>query len=105
MPGVIAVVRDGDFLGVAAQREEQAIRAREALKKSAKWKESASLPPSGEALYEHLMTKAKSVDSVVNEKTAATAAAPAKTLNATYTRPFQGHGSIGPSCAVAPWRG
>src|SRR5213594_2051241 len=105
MPGVIAVVRDGDFLGVAAEREEQAIRAREALKKSAQWKEIESLPPSGDALFEHLMAKAKSVDSVVNEKTSATTAAPAKTLNATYTRPFQVHGSIGPSCAVAQWRG
>src|SRR5881296_4770466 len=28
MPGVIAVVRDGDFIGVAAEREEQAIKAR-----------------------------------------------------------------------------
>ena len=28
MPGVIAVVRDGSFLGVVAQREEQAINAR-----------------------------------------------------------------------------
>src|SRR5256885_2954016 len=93
MPGVIAVVRDGSFLGVAAEREEQAIRARDAMKKSARWKESESLPPSGDALYEHLMTKAKAVDSVVNEKTSATAA-PARTLNATYTRPFQVHGSI-----------
>jgi len=67
-PGVIAVVRDGDFLGVAAEREEQAINARLALKQSAKWKETESLPPSGDALYEHLMTKAKSVDSVVNQK-------------------------------------
>src|SRR6266498_1178412 len=50
------------------------------------------------------MTKAKSVDSVVSEKTSATAAAPARILNATYTRPFQVHGSIGPSCAVAQWR-
>ena len=31
MPGVIAVVRDGSFLGVVAEREEQAIKAREAL--------------------------------------------------------------------------
>ncbi len=104
MPGVIAVVRDGNFLGVAAQREEQAINARLALKRSAKWKETESLPPSGDGLYEHLMTKAKSIDSVVNEKTSATAPAAAKTLNATYTRPFQVHGSIGPSCAVAQWR-
>jgi len=45
MPGVVAVVRDGSFLAVAAEREEQAIKAREALKKSAVWNESATLPP------------------------------------------------------------
>src|SRR6185503_8782672 len=45
MPGVVAVVRDGNFLAVAARREEQAIKAREALKKSALWKESTTLPP------------------------------------------------------------
>ncbi len=104
MPGVIAVVRDGSFLGVAAQREEQAIKAREALKKSARWKESESLPPVGEALFEHLMTKAQSQDSVVNEKISAVAPSPVKTLNAMYTRPYQCHGSIGPSCAVAQWQ-
>ena len=31
MPGVVAVVRDGSFLGVVAEREEQAIKAVEAL--------------------------------------------------------------------------
>src|SRR5256712_13682647 len=50
------------------------------------------------------MTRAKAVDSVVSERASATAAAPARILNATYTRPFQVHGSIGPSCAVAQWR-
>src|SRR5205085_9167505 len=37
LPGVIAVVRDGSFLGVVAEREEQAIKARTALAASAKW--------------------------------------------------------------------
>jgi nicotinate dehydrogenase subunit B len=36
MPGVIAVVRDGSFLGVVAEREEQAIKARKALIDAAK---------------------------------------------------------------------
>ena len=44
MPGVIAVVRDGSFLGVVAAREEQAIKAREALTKSAKWTAGPELP-------------------------------------------------------------
>ena len=55
LPGVVAVVRDGRFLAVAAAREEQAIRAREALRQSARWKEVESLPPSGDALYRDLI--------------------------------------------------
>src|SRR6266566_5053864 len=44
MPGVVAVVRDGSFLGVVAEREEQAIGARAALLKSAKWTLGPELP-------------------------------------------------------------
>ncbi len=103
MPGVVAVVRDGSFLAVAATREEQAIRAREALKQSAKWKETESLPPSGEALYRHLMSATAPAQTVA-DKTSATTAAPVKTLEALYTRPYQCHASLGPSCAVAQWQ-
>jgi nicotinate dehydrogenase subunit B len=104
MPGVVAVVRDGSFLAVAAAREEQAVRAREALQQSARWKETASLPPSGDALYEHLMSAKAPAETVV-DKPSATAAQPVKTLEATYTRPYQCHASIGPSCALAQWQG
>ena len=44
-------------------------------------------------------------ETVVDEDLGRRAAAPAKTLEALYTRPFQCHGSIGPSCAVAQWEG
>ena len=104
MPGVVAVVRDGNFLAVAAAREEQAIKAREALKKNAVWKESATLPPSGDALYAHMEGLGVPAQ-VMSEKTSATSAPAAKTLEARYTRPYQAHGSIGPSCAVAVWEG
>ncbi len=103
LPGVVTVVRDGNFLAVAAEREEQAIIARDAIIKSAKWKETESLPPPGDALYEHMM-KLPSRDQVVNEKKSAAGASAAKTLSATYTRPFQAHASIGPSCALAQWQ-
>jgi nicotinate dehydrogenase subunit B len=55
MPGVIAVVRDGSFLGVVAEREEQAVKAREMLKKSAQWNESPTLPPTGALLYDYMV--------------------------------------------------
>jgi len=102
LPGVAAVVRDGSFLAVAAEREEQAIAAMKALRKGAKWKQAASLPPSGRKLFDH-MRKQLAQDSVVSDKNEA--AAPAvKTLEATFTRPFQAHAAIGPSCAVAQWQ-
>ena len=53
MPGVIAVVRDGSFLGVVAEREEQAIKARDALAKSAKWTLGPELPDPAR-IYEHI---------------------------------------------------
>jgi nicotinate dehydrogenase subunit B len=104
MPGVVAVVRDGNFLAVAAQREEQAIAAALALKASARWSEPGDLPPAGAAIFAH-MKKQRSIDTVVSEKTNPTATAPAKTLQAEYTKPYQAHASIGPSCAVALWTG
>ena len=48
MPGVVGVVRDGDFLAVAALREEQAIAAMTALRKSAQWqRDRATARPVG----------------------------------------------------------
>ncbi len=98
MPGVVAVVRDGSFLGVVAAREEQAIKARAALSASAKWKDGSELPDP-KTIYEHLMTL-RSQDKVINEKVADLPAG-AKLMEATYHRPYQSHGSIGPSCALA----
>ncbi|MFL5439097.1 MAG: molybdopterin cofactor-binding domain-containing protein [Myxococcales bacterium] len=100
MPGVV-VVRDGSFLAVAAEREEQAIAAAKALRKLAKWQETPTLPPTGRALFEHLK-KQPSEEKIVSEKSEAAKVA-VKTLSATFTRPFQAHAAIGPSCAVAKW--
>ncbi|HYM35673.1 MAG TPA: molybdopterin cofactor-binding domain-containing protein, partial [Steroidobacteraceae bacterium] len=100
MPGVIVVVRDGNFLGIAAEREEQAVRASEALRKTAVWKETESLP-SIEHLHEQMMQLPVKPVTVTEKNTPS--ASPAKTLTALYTRPFLVHGSLGPSCAVARW--
>lgn len=101
MPGVVAVMRDGSFLAIAASREEQAIAAALALRASAKWRETPDLPPQAPALFEHLQTM-RAIDKVVSEKIPATpAGGRVTTVEATYTRPYQSHGSIGPSCAVA----
>jgi CO/xanthine dehydrogenase Mo-binding subunit len=51
------------------------------------------------------MKRATSTDSIVGEKLNADAAATGvRKVEASYTRPFMAHASIGPSCAVAQWR-
>ena len=103
LPGVVAVVRDGSFVAVAAEREEQAIAAAQALRASARWNEDARLPPAGEALFPFLKTM-RSEDTVVGEKSdPASFARATRTFMVEYTKPFVSHGSIGPSCALAQW--
>ena len=101
MPGVIAVVRDGSFLGVVAQREEQAINARLVLIETAKWSGGSELPDPAK-MYEQLMSL-RSEDRVISEKDAPVPAG-AKAIEATYHRPYQAHAAIAPSCALAEFK-
>jgi len=99
MPGVIGVVRNGRFLGVVAEREEQAIAARAALAKAAVWRVPQSLPDPA-SVHAYLKNLPTIDTKTVNEKTGAASAA-VKTLEATYTKPYLAHASIGPACAAA----
>src|SRR6185436_11556018 len=96
MPGVRAVVRDGRFLGVVANREEQAVAAAEALARCAVWQEAADLPDVNAmpAFLRSQPSKAK----ILSEKGVPQHA---RTVSASYSRPFLAHASIGPACAVA----
>jgi nicotinate dehydrogenase subunit B len=102
LPGVLKVVRDGRFIGVIAQREFQAVSAARALAEAAQWDERATLPAAGR-LYPSLR-EAPSQDHVILDRGSAGTAG-AKTLAATYRRPYQLHASIGPSCAIAQFAG
>lgn len=97
MTGVVKVIRDGNFVAVVAYREFQAVKAMRALSRVAHWSESASLP---EHLYAYLL-ELPAEDHVILDKHDTGAQPALKTLEATYTRPYLSHGSVGPSCAVA----
>ena len=84
MPGVVAVVRDGSFLGVAAEREEQAIKAREALRKSAKWTLGPELPDPAR-IFE-VIKSLPSKDATIGVKQGA-APTDARMFEAVYTKP------------------
>jgi CO/xanthine dehydrogenase Mo-binding subunit len=98
MPGIVSVIRDGNYLAVVAEQEFQAIKAMQALTAIAKWKEKPSLPEQAnlaavlESLEREVGTVAQSGTPAFNGPTI---------FEATYTRPYTSHGSIGPSCSVA----
>ena len=103
IPGLRAVVVVGDFVGVVAEREEFAARAARRLK--VQWRETPPLTPMddiGQAISNapatrRLLLEEGDVESVRDAKGTTT-------LSRTYVWPYQMHGSIGPSCAVADYR-
>jgi nicotinate dehydrogenase subunit B len=102
MPGVVKVISSGNFLAVAAKKEFQAIKAMRALTAAAKWKETAALPKQEDIA--RVLLGLPSQDSTIFQRSNP-AVVGQKTIEATYTRPYQSHGSIGPSCAVGHYVG
>ncbi|MFG1375952.1 molybdopterin cofactor-binding domain-containing protein [Xanthobacter autotrophicus] len=103
IPGVVAVVTMGDFVGVVAEREEQAAEAARRLK--VEWKPTPTLPDleNVENALRALPPENRRTLIERGDPDAARAAA-AQTLDRTYVWPYQMHASIGPSCAVADVR-
>lgn len=111
MPGILKVVRDGSFLGVIAEREEQAVSAAAALDKTAAWESGDELPRQ-EDLENHMVggeyRSYRVIDGVLEEGPVPPVETPTDaphTLKATYFRPYHMHASLGPSAAVARMEG
>ena len=102
LPGVVAVVRDGGFLGVVAEREEQAIAARTVLIANSTWTGGRDLPEPAR-VHEALLAL-PTEDKVISDKQAPLPEG-ATTLTSTYRKPYLSHASIGPSCALAQFEG
>jgi CO/xanthine dehydrogenase Mo-binding subunit len=93
------VLRKGDFLGVVAANEWDAVRAARDLKVT--WDDSPSLP-AFEKLYEH-MRAGETQDTVVLDKGSAADAFEKAPHRATFTGrcPYQAHATFAPNCALA----
>jgi len=103
VPGVVKVVRKGNFLGVVAEREEHAIEAARLLK--VEWTGGRALPDYPDLYQAVRGSKLIKTDVVTNSGNVDSAlASAAKVFQATYTYPVQLHGMLGPSCAVADVR-
>jgi nicotinate dehydrogenase subunit B len=99
VPGFVQVVIRKDFVGVVAETQYGAVQAARQLK--VVWKPGPKLPL--QATYFEYLRKQPSHDALeVDSQDVDTGLAAVKeVVRARYTYPFQAHGSLGASCAVA----
>ena len=100
MPGFVKVVVRKNFIGVVAEKPWQAVQIANALKVT--WSPGPELPKQ-ETFYDHLRNQKPTRDTLlVNSGDVERELAGAATVvKATYYHPYQMHGSVGSSCAVA----
>lgn len=102
MPGIVKVVVRQNFVGLVAEKQKQAADA--AAKLKVVWSSGRNLP-SQASFYDYIRQQPSSdvmlVDSGDVEQKLSLAPS---VLRATYSHPYQMHGSIGASCAVADVR-
>ncbi|WP_421360454.1 molybdopterin cofactor-binding domain-containing protein [Agrobacterium rosae] len=101
LPGFIAIVRHKDFLGVVAERADQAQSIAEAL--PTQWHMPPDIPDMSnlrQALKDYpstprILDRSGDFTRAINDCDIS--------RKRTYLWPYHEHGSIGPSCAVANW--
>lgn len=99
IPGVVKIVVKNNFIGVVAEKQWQAEQAARQLKVD--WKSGDPLPPQKDFYETMRHLPSRDVLLVDSKDVAEKLKSSAKVLEATYFYPFQAHGSIGSSCAVA----
>ncbi len=99
VPGFVKVVIRKNFVGVVAETQYAAVQAAGKLK--VEWKPGPKLP--AQASYFESLQGQPSRDTLDldSKDVAANLAAAKEVMRARYTYPFQAHGSLGASCAVA----
>jgi nicotinate dehydrogenase subunit B len=101
IPGYVQTVTKGNFVGVVAENEWDAIRAAKALRVN--WSAPEQSFPEQKDLYHHMRTITPKATKETMKKgdAAAVLASAAKKVQASYEAPFQSHATMGPGCAVA----
>lgn len=102
LPGFIQVVREGNYVAVICEREEQAIDA--ARKLSAVWEPPANKPfPASDHLFEYMRqapATSNAAPDIEGDPDVAFKGAH-QVVEAEYEVPFQGHTALGPAHALA----
>ena len=99
--GLVALVHDGNFVGVVSETEDGAQAALKALRRSATWSSDRMLPDEDQLAA--FLKAEPSQSTEIDTRTASATREPVRTVRRQYTRPYIAHASIAPSCAMAKW--
>ena len=103
LPGFVALVREGDFVGIVTEREEQAEYALQAVR--ARWEEGQDQPSDWDmpvALKEHVLDTAVLREDGSLERGFAEAD---RVFEEVYYVPYVANATMEPMAAVAQWEG
>ncbi len=103
-PAVIKTVVNGNFVGIIAEREYEAIKAEQVLGTVCDWSVSEDFPDS-DRLYDHIRSTAVAPEIVRDDGDVGSAFEGKETIKSIYTKPYTKHGSMGPACAIALYEG
>jgi nicotinate dehydrogenase subunit B len=99
IPGIVKIVVKKNFVGIVAEKPWAAMQASAKLK--ATWTPGTGLPPH-DTFYDHLRSQpSRDTLGVDSGDVPDQLARAATVVTATYLHPYQMHGSMGTSCAVA----
>lgn len=101
LPGVAAVVRSGSYLCVLAEREHAAVKAQSAAQKHVRWAAGPARPAFGPIAQ--VLKALPAASETVHESGRPGGGGVA--LNASYSKPYVAHASIGTCVAVAHMEG
>ena len=104
LPGVLKVIRDGNFIAVVAEREQQARDAAKLLRESAGWRFVTDLPDENR-VFDWLQSAESRAEPVASQQPESAEPVETTTVTGVYQRAFQAHASISPSAAIAQFDG
>lgn len=103
LPGILKIVKNGNFVAVIATQEYDAVKALHFLRELAVW-EKKPITPLLKDLYDDMMRNGSKGEVVADNPAFQNNLSSAHIQHeAVYKRPYHMHGSIGPSCALALW--
>jgi nicotinate dehydrogenase subunit B len=102
--GILKVVQNGNFLAVITEREYQAEKAVQLLRKHSQWSKPEIFPEQ-EKLIDHIKASAEAPETVFGKDVKLDEYPAKQVLKSAYFKPYTMHAAMAPACGIALFDG